>query len=288
MTRAAEPLDPAWFDYFAERDVPVVNGYGAGLRTLKAVLDLYGLPDRAAGWTTAAIPAHVSPRGQDTLLSWSSTQELINSWGISHVAAGVASTAEEALEIAERIGYPVVCKGLVPGVLHKSAAGLVRAGIADADALARACADIAGQPAAHASPGPLEFELQQMVSIEVEMLLGMVRDPIMGPVITVGAGGTAVESIGDVACVLPPVSDDEIVALLSSLQVGSRIFNNHRISSEQRQNFVQLVRRFAEGVVKAGESIGQVDINPVVLTSAGEVVAVDAVVMTQESKGAER
>ena len=115
-----------------------------------------------------------------------------------------------------------------------------------------------------------------MVEVAAEVMLGMTRDPLMGPVLTIGAGGTDVEQIADVSCLLPPVTPDEVADCLGRLQ-------NRRAAARPGDR-----RACPAGPARpggrilpgdgAGQPAGQVDLNPVVLTTAGEVKIVDAVV----------
>ena len=237
-------------------------------------------------WSATVVPeAVVAGSGEEQLLSWEATQHLIANWAIPHVESGVAPTPYEAAALASRIGYPVCVKGLVPGVVHKSHAGLVRVGLADEASLLAACREIAAQPSALTAAAPLAFEVQQMVKIERELIVGMTRDAIMGPVITVGAGGTGVERVGDVTCALPPVSEGEVRSLLGRLRIGAELLDQEGRATGPLGAFIALVQAFSEGVVSEGDHLSQVDLNPIVLTAAGAVTAVDAVVSVAVNEG---
>ena len=282
VTRGAEPLEAGWYEFFADNGIAFLTGYGSGLRTLKVVLELFRRPGNFAEWSPDGLPERVEVGEDDELLDWTEAQELLRSWGVPHVAAALAGDEEEAARAAARLGYPVCVKGLVPGVVHKSDAGLVHVGLADEVALRAACREIAASPASRGAP--LRFEVQQMVQIATELILGMVRDPIMGPVVTLGAGGTAVEHLGDVALALPPLGDDEVLHDLRRLRVGRALFDDQKVSAAQRAGLVELVRAFAAGAA-AEPRVAQVDLNPVVLTGDGSIVALDAVVSGRETGG---
>jgi acyl-CoA synthetase (NDP forming) len=275
MSRAAEPLDQAWFEHFSERGVPLVTSYGLGLRMLRDVLAGLRRPSWHQGWPADAVPEAPRPRGEDQILGAEETATWLAGLGLPAVRARILGSADEAADAAAEIGFPVCVKGIVPGVVHKSAAGLVRLGLRDADGVRAACAEIADR--AHGlGAATIRFEVQRMVEVAAEVMLGMTRDPLMGPVLTIGAGGTDVEQIGDVSCLLPPVTPDEVADCLGQLRSGARLLGTG-IGAPARQALLELVAAFSREMARDGR-LGQVDLNPVVLTAAGEVKIVDAVV----------
>jgi acetate---CoA ligase (ADP-forming) len=275
MSRAAEPLDAAWFEHFSQRGVPLVTSLGLGLRMLRDVLAGMRLPSWHRGWPADAIPEAPGPLGEDRLLGAEETAGWLGRLGLPVVGSRIARSAREAADAAAEIGYPVCVKGIVPGVVHKSTAGLVRLGLADSASVRAACAGIAAQARGLGS-AQARFEVQQMVDSRAEVMLGMTRDPLMGPVLTIGAGGTDVELVGDVSCLLPPVTPEEVADCLGRLRSGARLLGDAD-DRPGRQALLELVAAFSREVAR-DDSLGQVDLNPVVLTAAGEVKIVDAVV----------
>jgi acetate---CoA ligase (ADP-forming) len=284
MSRAAEPLDQAWFEYFGERGVPLVTSYGLGLRMLRDVLAGLQRPSWHQGWPPDAVPEAPGPRGEDQLLDAEETAAWLARLGLPAVAARIVLSADEAADAAAEIGFPVCVKGIVPGVVHKSAAGLVRLSLRDPDGVRAACAEIADR-ARGAGATALRFEVQQMVEVAAEVMLGMTRDPLMGPVLTIGAGGTDVEQVADVSCLLPPVTPDEVADCLGRLRTGARLLGP-ATAGPARQALLDLVAAFSREIAR-DTRLGQVDLNPVVLTTAGEVKIVDAVVAIADSQASQ-
>ena len=285
VTRAAEPLEGGWYDFFAANDIAALSAYGSGLRTLALVMGLFRSQGDFAGWSPAALPEEVTPTDGETLLDWQETQDLLAHWGVTHVAAEVVTDPAEARSAAARLGYPVVVKGILPGIVHKAEVGLVRIGIADDVALERACEELARSASTLSGNGALRFEIQRLLPVASELLLGMVRDPLLGPVVTIGAGGGGVEELGDVAFVLPPYSDSEILAAVGRLRIGDALLG--ALAASTRETLVALVRAFGAGV--AGDPrLTQVDLNPVVVTRDGLVTAVDAVAIVSKGESGDR
>jgi acyl-CoA synthetase (NDP forming) len=129
-------------------------------------------------------------------------------------AAGIGCAMAEcvapaaAAATAERVGYPLVMKAEVPGLLHRRAAGAVRFDLHDADGVAHAAADFTAR-----FPSLTAVELQRQVHGGVELFVGVRGEPTFGPLLVCGAAGAA----RDAALRLPPVSDLDAEALLGEL-----------------------------------------------------------------------
>jgi hypothetical protein len=150
------------------------------------------------------------------------SRALLADAGVPFVAARRARTREDVLTAAAEVGYPVVLKAL--GLLHKSDAGGVRVGLADADALAAAWSDMEGR----LSPPEYSVEAMAPLADGIELIVGARRDPRFGPVALVGLGGIYAELLGDVGVALAPLDRDEAVRLLESLQGAALLKGGRR------------------------------------------------------------
>ena len=128
-----------------------------------------------------------------------------------------ADTPGAAGEAAERLRGPVAIKAVAPTLVHKTDAGAVALGLAGHEAVAAAARDMRESAAAggHAVEGYL---VQRMAPAGVEMLVGVVHDPLFGPVVACGCGGTTAELVGDVAVRLSPVTDRDAHDMVRSLR----------------------------------------------------------------------
>lgn len=194
--------------------------------------------------------------------------DLLRDYGIAAVAARSAGTRDEALAAADAIGYPVALKTGRPDIAHKSDAGGVRLGIAGPAALAAAYDDLSdrlGPPmtvCAMASPGR-------------ELILGMARDPALGPLIVVGAGGILTEYLAERAVALPPLTRESASALLDG-QRFTRILAGVRGQPPcDIDAVVSAIAGFSVLVADLGEHLDGFDINPLICSPSG-VLAVDA------------
>jgi len=139
--------------------------------------------------------------------------------GVAMVPERVCTSAEEAAKAARELGFPVVGKILSPDILHKSEIGGVLLNLADADAV-RAGFDTLMQRAAQRAPAArlTGVLVAKQVSGAVEMVVGVVRDPVFGPVVMCGLGGVFVEIFRDVAFARCPVDEDKAMRMIRSLR----------------------------------------------------------------------
>jgi acetate---CoA ligase (ADP-forming) len=259
--------------------VPVLEGMRAGLlavRHLLSRLDRQLSPPNPA-WR-AADPARVARASK--LLSRTGESgavqlELLSAYGIETARAERVTSADEALAAAARIGYPVVLKTDERGIAHKSDSGGVLLGIADDASLAAGYADIA------ARLGPAAL-VCQTVPPGVELALGLVTDPDLGPLIVVGAGGVLVELIADRAVALPQLAAEQPESLLGGLKVSKLLAGVRGAAPADLSSVAKAISGLAELASELGDHIEALDINPLICGPHG-AVAVDALIIPREA-----
>jgi acyl-CoA synthetase (NDP forming) len=184
--------------------------------------------------------------------------------GVPFGPARTVRDAEDALAAAEELGYPVVLKAL--GLLHKSDAGGVVVGLGNDQELAAAVADLS----ARLAPESFSVEVSEDVAAGFELLVGARRDPRMGPVVAVAAGGLHAETLNDVAVALAPVDEagaEELIRSLGSaaLLTGARGRPPLDISAAARA--ASTLSHFAA----AHPEIAEVEVNPLLVRPEGAV-----------------
>ena len=139
--------------------------------------------------------------------------------GLKVPAGDLARSVEEAVSIAGRIGYPVAMKAQAAKLEHKTEAGGVVLGVANADEVRKVWATL-HENVQRAQPGlKLDGVLVEAMSPRgLELVVGARRDPRWGPVLMVGLGGIWVEALGDVRLIPPDLTEDEIVVELGKLK----------------------------------------------------------------------
>jgi acyl-CoA synthetase (NDP forming) len=140
-------------------------------------------------------------------------RELLEAAGVEFAQARRVKRDQEALAAAAELGYPVVLKAL--GHVHKSDAGGVAVGLADAGALERRLSEMATLEAS-------EYSVERTAPVEdgIELIVGSRRDPRFGPVTLVGMGGLYTEVLADVAFALAPVGEADAERLIGSLRAA--------------------------------------------------------------------
>jgi len=155
------------------------------------------------------------------LLSEDDSKQLLATYGIQVVLPRPAASADEAAALASEIGYPVVLKIHSPQITHKTDVGGVALNLVDEAAVRRAFNEMTAS-ARRLRPDAqiLGVTVQRMVTAVhgVELILGVKRDPVFGPVMMVGFGGVAAEVFQDVALELPPLNERLATRMLQSLR----------------------------------------------------------------------
>ena len=198
------------------------------------------------------------------LSEWESKQQLS---GLPTPREVLTTTVEEAVEACEDLGGRVVCKA--SGVAHKSELGLVRTGL-DAAGVRSNWEELA-------AGGDGTVLCAELVSGELELIVGGLRDPHFGPVVSIGIGGVATEVFGDVAVVLAPPEPGELDEALATLQ-GSALFRGYRGSPPVDMTALEQVVMAVSNLLEADPSVVEVDCNPV-LISSGKPLVLDALVV---------
>ena len=224
------------------------------------------------------------------VLSESESKAVLHAFHIPTAAASVVRSPNEALVQAETLGFPVVLKINSPDITHKSDAGGVRLGISNAQAVRSAYNDMLNlvkknRPEARIDGVTIEPMLQRPNGRE--LLVGLATDPVFGPVITFGAGGTAVEVMGDRAVTLPPLNRRLVQDLIGQTRVFKLLGAFRHMPVADMQALEQVLLRVSEIACEL-PLVKELDINPLIVDEHG-AVAVDArVVVDYHLQTAER
>jgi acyl-CoA synthetase (NDP forming) len=236
-------------------------------------------PARADGTAGAEPYERLDGPVRRVALSEHDSLELLRSLGLPVTSALRADDADAAVGAAAALGGgPVALKLDAEGLLHKSDIGAVRLGLASPDAVRRVAAELLTL-ADERGLGARGVLVEPMAEPGVELIVGLRRDPLVGPAVLVGHGGVLAELIDEVAVGLAPVSRDEAGAMLASLR-GSSVFDGVRgRPGVDRDAIADLIVSLSV-LATAREDIVEVDLNPVV-AGPTTAVAVDALVVLE-------
>jgi acetate---CoA ligase (ADP-forming) len=210
----------------------------------------------------------------DAWLAPGPTCTLLEAYGIPLVPERLAADADEAAAAARELGFPAVVKTAAPGA-HKTETGGVALGLTD-EAQVRAAVARIGAPVI----------VQPLVAAGTELLTGIVQDPVFGPLVAFGPGGTNAELIGGTTFRIAPLTDVDVEELVGAEKV-SRLISGFRGSPqadrEARVDLLHRLGRLAEDLPEVAE----LDLNPVLAGPEG-CVAVDARVRISAPRSARR
>ncbi|MFC8830425.1 acetate--CoA ligase family protein [Streptomyces sp. NPDC057137] len=211
--------------------------------------------------------------GRHTVLGDLSARQVLAPLGLPFIGISTVTTEDEATRAAARYGRPVAIKLLSDVLVHKTEAGLVRLGVAPADAAAtyrdlwKTGADLGVDDAV--------VVVQPMAPDGVDLFVGCDRDPTFGPLLLVGLGGTTVELFRDVARWAGRVTPVEVERMMRSL-AAYPLLNGFRGGPRyDLSRFAEIVSTVADFAVET-PLLQELDLNPVRILPNGECVILDA------------
>ena len=212
-------------------------------------------------------------------LSEHESKQVLQAYGIPVVQETVAATGEDAVAAALEIGFPVVLKGLGPRLTHKTERGLVHTHLKTRTGVQSALESIKNN-----AGNDLEgFLVQPHIEGKREWIAGLSQDEQFGPVIMFGAGGILTEAISDVTFRLAPLSYEDAQEMIHEIK-SSALLDNFRGEEEiDRTQLIQVLTGLSN-LVQDHPEIVEVDINPLITTPAGKLLAVDALMVVDNKQ----
>lgn len=214
---------------------------------------------------------------QRNILTEPESMAVLNAFGVPTVRNAVARSANEALIIAESIGFPVAMKVLSTNVSHKSDAGGVRLNINSAHEVRGAYLQLVEQVRRNVPDAEIDGVTVGKMHRSPhgrELMIGIINDPVFGPVISFGSGGTAVEVMGDSAISLPPLNHSLASDLIRRTRVSKMLGAFRQMPAVDRDKLIEVLLRVSTMACEL-PWIREMDINPLIMDE-NEIVAVDA------------
>jgi acyl-CoA synthetase (NDP forming) len=208
---------------------------------------------------------------------------LLEEFNISVVTTVITRSADEAVTAAERMGFPVALKIESAEITHKSDVGGVALKLSNATEVRDAYARILTAVRCRVPNATIDgVVMQRMADEGVEMILGVKRDPLFGPVVLCGFGGILVELLKDVTIGIPPLSREQVRDMIQRLR-GFPVLGGLRgkppADVDALCDAIVGVSRLA---VALGDQLLGLDINPLIVLPKGDgVIAVDSLVEIQ-------
>lgn len=274
--------------------VPVYRDALPCLRSMRAAMDFGArlerhrqgtdVPQRPAGIDVHA--ARVKLKGGAGTLTEREAKLALADYGFPVTRERLARTVDEAARHAGELGGTVALKIDSPDIAHKTDAGAVRLGLKDAAAVRQGYADVVAAAARYKEDARINGVLvQEMVPQGVEMMLGIIRDPVFGPVVACGLGGIHIEVLRDVSYRVAPVTPDDARAMLGELR-GYKLLDGVRgMRPRDVDCLCDLIVRLSWFAHDFRNEITEVDINPLVVLEQGAGArVVDALIVKAGSQ----
>ncbi len=223
------------------------------------------------------------------LLTEPESKAVLSAYGIPTVETHIVAGVDEAVSKATEMGFPVALKILSDDISHKSDVGGVALHLNDSDAVRSAAAEMLKNIERRFPAATLQgFTVQKMVSRPGahEVIVGVAPDPVFGPVIMFGHGGTAVEVIGDRSIALPPLNMKLAIDLIDRTRISKLLAGYRDQPAVDMDMLCQTLIHISQLIVEMPE-IEELDINPLLVDENG-VLALDARIRVCDDKARTR
>ncbi|THJ67508.1 GNAT family N-acetyltransferase [Arthrobacter echini] len=269
-----------------QRGLPCFRSPGAALAALGAVVR-YSLwrtrdhgefldPDGIDADDAARLLARVRTRVTDVELTRLTAEEstsLLDAYGIALLPSARFSSADEAVREASRLGWPVALKTMDEHLRHRLDLGGVRLSIEDAQSLRE---NITRMEKALAPFGSFGMEVQSMAPSGQACSIQAIEDPLMGPVVSFGLAGDAVNLLDDWAHAVPPLSTGDVADLVRAPRAARKLFGYQGLPPADVTALEDLVARVA--LLKDNHpEIARIDLTPVLAATSGVRVLAAAI-----------
>ncbi|MBN1341308.1 MAG: acetate--CoA ligase family protein [Phycisphaerae bacterium] len=213
-------------------------------------------------------------------------KEMLRAYGF-HVGQGaLARSAEEAVDVARHVGFPVVMKVVSPDVIHKSDIGGVKLNLHDPEAVLDAFDVMMVRIRRHLPDARIDGAyVESMGSRGREVILGMTRDPQFGPMLMFGLGGIFVEVMKDVAFHLAPITEDEALQMLKTTRSYALLEGARGQAGVDLHAIAMCLQRISQ-LATDFPQVSELDINPLIVGEFGTEPLVADARMTLSNAGA--
>jgi acyl-CoA synthetase (NDP forming) len=263
-------VDPAAAARLRAAGVPVLEGTRTGLLALRHLLDAAHFRAHPPQPPPAPEPSR-TPRLGRLPANGPELFCLLREYGIPAVRTEAAASREAALAAADAIGYPVVLKTAEPGIAHKSDVGGVRLGLAAPAQAGAAYDDLAARLGPHVL-------VSQTAPAGPELALGLVRDPALGPLLVISAGGILIEIFAERVVLLAPVTRPVALAAVRRLRLAPVLAGARGQPAADLDAIADAIEGLSRLACDLGDAIEALDINPLICGPAGPL-AVDALLI---------
>jgi acyl-CoA synthetase (NDP forming) len=210
-----------------------------------------------------------------TVLTEIEAKQVLSQAGIACTDTRLAASRDQAVALAETIGYPVVLKISSADITHKSDAGGVKVNLKSRAEVEAAFDGIMASARAAFPQAAIEgVSVQGMARAGIEIIMGMIKDASFGPVLMFGLGGVLVEVLKDVSFRIVPLQAEDAADMIQEIQ-GKKLLAGYRGQDPAHLPTLQQMLLKLSAFVESTPGIEEIDMNPVFAHKDGAVV-VDA------------
>jgi acetyl coenzyme A synthetase (ADP forming)-like protein len=195
-------------------------------------------------------------------LDGSEIAQILKAYQLPLTPMQLVATADEAVEAAENLGYPLVMKVASPDIIHKSDVGGVMLNLVDAEAVSSAFSSIISNTRAAFAQAKIDgVYLQPMLPAGQEVILGAIQDAQFGALVMFGSGGVEVEGLKDVAFSLAPLTIQDAQWMLENTWAGRRLRGYRNLPPADRQAVIDTLMRLSR-LSADFPQLAEIEINP--------------------------
>ena len=205
------------------------------------------------------------------------SREIMELAGIPFNKCGMATNADEAVKLANNIGYPMVMKIVSPQVIHKTEVGGVRVNIASENEVRDTFEDIVKGVMEKVPEAEINGILMEEMASGTELIVGTTTDTQFGPMIMFGIGGIFVEVYKDVSFRLIPINPGDALEMMGEIKGKALLTGIRGLPGAKPEELVDILVKVSK-LIEDNPEIDEMDINPLLITPKG-VMAVDARVL---------
>lgn len=202
-------------------------------------------------------------------------KQVFSAYGLPITKTQLATSEDQAVELANEIGFPVVMKIVSPEILHKSDAGGVKVNIKDEAAVREAFRTILANAREYNDKANIHgIAIQEMAPWGTEVILGSVNDATFGPTMMFGLGGIFVEVLKDVTFRVAPVSSSQALRMLDEIRGAPILAGVRGEDPRDKQVLAETICAYSTMILDLADEISESDANPVLVYAEGKGVKV--------------
>ncbi len=270
--------------WLVENGIPAFGSPESALNTMAALRE-YALMKASSAVSTIKfdkvkrekalkIIDHARSEGRNALTEVEA-KDVFAIYGMPVTSTLLAKSEDEAVKLANQIGYPVVMKIVSPDILHKSDAGGVKVNIKDEKSAREAYKIILENAHNYKADANIHgIAIQEMAPWGTEVILGSVNDPTFGPTMMFGLGGIFVEVLKDVTFRVTPVTKDQAKSMLTEIRAAPILAGVRGEEPRDREATADVIVQYSDMILDLADEISESDANPVLIYSENKGVKV--------------